>query len=172
MKTRLILGAVAALGVALFSACASPTVQGATGTIGSDDRPAVEYELSDSHEQAISDGIVTEKEYRAGYERYKACMDAAGYVVYEDDTDAWLIMYHVTDESVQSGVEGNCYNVEFAKLNEGWQIANEYQSQANLRLQECLEEVGITPRSGPGDVWKQVEDAGIDPEKCLSTPPQ
>lgn len=87
--------------------------------------PAPSAEPSASQREALSDGTVTEAEYREGFARYRQCMADGGYPLIGPDDTGTVIIYATTSEAVQSGVEARCYSAEFADLDAGWQSANE-----------------------------------------------
>lgn len=74
---------------------------------------------------AMADAIVTEAEYRAGFDRYAQCMTDAGYPVDVIDATAPIIRYVNSGAAVHSGVEGHCYALELALLDATWQAANQ-----------------------------------------------
>ncbi|WP_136709947.1 hypothetical protein [Agromyces sp. H66] len=80
---------------------------------------------SPAQQEALSDGTVTEREYREGFARYSECMNAAGHpLVSVDDTDT-IIDYSNPSDAVTSGEEGRCYASEFEQLDIAWQIQHE-----------------------------------------------
>jgi hypothetical protein len=87
--------------------------------------PAVPPAPSAEQSAALADGTVTEAEYRAGFERYARCMTDGGHPVDVIDTSQTVIRYVPSDPSVQSGVEGRCYALEFSLLDPAWQGANQ-----------------------------------------------
>lgn len=87
--------------------------------------PVVPPEPSAQQSAATADGSVTEAEYRAGFERYAACMADGGHPVDVIDVTTPVIRYVTSGASVQSGVEGRCYAAEFGLLDSAWQSANQ-----------------------------------------------
>ena len=87
--------------------------------------PAVPPAPSAEQSAAMADGIVTKAEYRAGFDRYAECMTAGGHPVDVIDTTQTVIRYVNSGASVESGVEGRCYALEFALLDPAWQGANQ-----------------------------------------------
>lgn len=87
--------------------------------------PAVPPAPSVEQGAAMADGTVTEAEYRAGFDRYAECMTAGGHPVDVIDTSRTVIRYVNSGASVQSGLEGRCYALEFASLDLAWQSANQ-----------------------------------------------
>lgn len=87
--------------------------------------PAVAPAPSAYQSAAMADGTVTDAEYRAGFERYTTCMADGGHPVDVIDSSRTIIHYVNSGASVQSGVEGRCYALEFALLDMAWQGANQ-----------------------------------------------
>lgn len=87
--------------------------------------PAIPGEPSSAQRDALADGVVTEAEYRAGFDRYRQCMADAGYPLGSVNESDTVISYENSAEAVQSGKEGHCYAAEFAELDMQWQVANQ-----------------------------------------------
>lgn len=71
-------------------------------------------------EDAISDGVVTEEEYRAGFARYVACMSDWGVTVdpgYEVDG----VIHATYTGSGTGGAQHECYGTEFSEIDMLWQ---------------------------------------------------
>lgn len=87
--------------------------------------PAPEPEPSAEQQAALTDGTVTDAEYRAGFDTYSACMSAAGYPLVGVNTDQAIIKYSNTAQAVDSGVEQQCYSRHFKLLDMNWQLQNQ-----------------------------------------------
>lgn len=85
---------------------------------------AVPPEPSSKQAAAMADGVVSEAEYRAQFDRYSACMTAAGYPLDGVDDSGTIITYLNSDTAVASGAEGQCYAQEFAQVDMTWQGAH------------------------------------------------
>lgn len=126
---------------------------------------------SEAQAAALADGVVTEAEYRDGFARYRECMQDAGHPLIVHDEAATVIEYSSPGAGVASGDEGRCYALEFDQLDVAWQLINEYDSPTQRTLRACLEEKGITPGGDVATVGRQLEEAGIDVQECLSAQP-
>lgn len=90
--------------------------------------PAPKAAPSAVQQEAIADGVVTEAEYHAGFDRYAKCMSDAGHpVVFIDETGP-IIEYSNPAEAVYSGHESRCYASEFERLDSTWQIQTREQT--------------------------------------------
>ena len=128
--------------------------------------PSIPPEPSAEQAAALSDGVVTEAEYRAGFDRYQQCMTNAGHPLQFVNDTGVIVEYSNSGAAVQSGVEGDCYALEFYQLDMNWQVANEYESNTNIALRACLEAAGLTPAGTASEVWEQIEENNIDPIEC------
>lgn len=81
-------------------------------------------EPSALQDASLADGVVTREEYRAGYERFAACMDEAGFPLAFVDTSETVIQYSTTQEAESDGASPRCYTREFEEVDISWQIAN------------------------------------------------
>ena len=72
---------------------------------------------------ALADGIVDEAEYRAGLDRYVACMAEAGFTIDVLDTNEPIARYVISDEAHQDGANERCYISEFRDVDMQWQIS-------------------------------------------------
>jgi hypothetical protein len=84
--------------------------------------PAPKSPPSAAQQEAITDGVATEAEYRAGFDRYSECMSDAGYPVVFIDQTGTIIQYSNRMEAVTSGHEARCYASEFEQLDTAWQL--------------------------------------------------
>lgn len=84
--------------------------------------PAPPPEPSAQQQAALSDGIVTQDEYRAAFARYSECMSSAGYPLVFVDESLTVIQYSNTADAVGSGVEEQCYHSEFKQVDTDWQL--------------------------------------------------
>lgn len=86
-------------------------------------RPTLESSAAQS--AALSDGIVDEAEYRAGLDRYIACMAEAGFTVDVLDTAGPVAQYVIGNDAVIDGADERCYVAEFRELDMQWQISQQ-----------------------------------------------
>ena len=70
---------------------------------------------------ALSDGVVTREEYLAGFQRFADCMADAGYPVEMIDTSGENVDYRLSNVSVGTGTDEDCYVPEFETLDIAWQ---------------------------------------------------
>lgn len=118
---------------------------------------------------ALSDGVVTDAEYRDGFVRYSTCMTDAGSPLERIDQSGTIITYSNTSDSVTSGAEGRCYAEEFALLDSGWQVQNEDTSETASVIGACLTARGITPEPTMTGKHRQLEAIPLTIEECLIT---
>jgi hypothetical protein len=86
--------------------------------------PPVLPEPSAAQSSALADGIVTEAEYRDGFDRYSRCMTDAGFPVQAIDDTPPVISYVNSGAAVDSGAEAQCYAAEFEQLDMQWRAGN------------------------------------------------
>ena len=124
-------------------------------------------ERSVEQESALVDGDVTVDEYRAGFRRFEACIEAEGYMLGNVEVGDVLIDYGVPDAAVQSGVDEKCYVKEYELVDTEWQLKNEDSSYTAEVVAQCLAEHGITPAETLAEKWDQLEAAGVEFEECM-----
>ncbi len=122
--------------------------------------------MSSEHSAAINDGDISADEYEAGFRRYRGCLAAAGYdlVINEEFNDT--ISYGVPAAAVESGVDQECYETEFSKIDEMWQLAREDTSYSAQVLRDCLVANGVTPEDTMEELVEQIRESGIALESC------
>lgn len=121
--------------------------------------------MSDAQAGALSDSTVTEEEYRAGFQRFSACLNSAG-VKLADVKDSGVVISYAYPTAAEE-VASECYQSEFGQLDSSWQLANEDQSATTQLLQDCLREQGIEPAQTAAEVSKQLAEANIDIASCV-----
>ncbi|MFC0678298.1 hypothetical protein ACFFGH_10645 [Lysobacter korlensis] len=85
--------------------------------------------MSDEQAAAMADGVVDVEEYKAGFERFSACLADAGYPLNpgvdkpsgEFVGDEQFIDYSIPNAAVESGVSMECYEREYLQLDITWQ---------------------------------------------------
>lgn len=75
-------------------------------------------EPSAQQSAALADGVVTDDEYRAGWDRYAACLLDAGFDIGRSPGNS----PGVPVEAADSGVDMTCYVSEFEQLDMAWQL--------------------------------------------------
>lgn len=129
---------------------------------------AADPEPSAATVAALSDGIVTETEYRDGFDRYSSCMTDAGHPVLGIDTSGTVIDYFNESSAVDSGVERRCYELEFSGLDSGWQLQNEDTSETANLVGECLSAHGVVPEPTLEARLQQLEAIPLTIEQCFA----
>lgn len=125
----------------------------------------LEPEPSAEQTAALADGVVSREEYVAGFDRYAACMAAAGFTV-GGNRESEIIAYSLSSEAVSSGADDQCYGFEFGQLDMEWQLAHPQTSpwqkaalgdgvvtreeylDAYDRFVACMERLGYTVHGG------------------------
>ena len=121
---------------------------------------------ADQGHPALSDGEVSYDEYQAEFRAYSSCLEDAGYKFIVHDEENQTIQFSVPGGAVESGVDANCYDEEFAEVDATWQIAHIDTSESARILRTCLEGLGITPGESYDEMTKQLSDSGNDPSAC------
>ncbi len=81
-------------------------------------------EQSAAQVEALADGVVTHDEFRAGFDRYAACLLAAGFEISATDVGQQMIGA-IPSGAVDSGADLTCYVAEFQEVDMEWQIAHQ-----------------------------------------------
>lgn len=149
----------------LFSTagCASVSASAGDTPVTREDLPAISASAEQLKE--LESGV-TAAEYEAAFGRFQSCMAKAGSPLIGIDSVGSLIDYRLPAAAFDSGDFDRCYLSEFQKVDERWQYLNKDVSPANLAYQACLESAGIAPKKASEEVWAQLLEAGLDPEKC------
>ena len=80
---------------------------------------------SEPQQVALQDGQITRAEYEAAFDRFAQCMADADYPVIGIDRSGTVIRYSTSAAATEAGAEAICYETEFARTDEAWQLANE-----------------------------------------------
>lgn len=84
------------------------------------------FTASEEVTAAMADGTVSGDEYEQAFQRYRECLEREGYaLLIEDDGSTPAIEYSVPTAAVDSGVDDECYYVEFYQVDTAWQIQSE-----------------------------------------------
>lgn len=116
--------------------------------------------------EAMADGVVTREEYVAGWDRYNACLNGAGYYIVGGDREAPFMTGGIPSAAVDDGTDRRCYEPEYMLIDMNWQLAREDESESTEYLRECLREFGIEPAYKTEAVVQQFADNGIDYADC------
>lgn len=71
----------------------------------------------------IEDRTATEEEYRAAFQRYRACLNAAGYDLTEVELTDRVYQFGVPTGAVDGGADTQCYRTEFQFVDVLWQTS-------------------------------------------------
>lgn len=92
---------------------------------------------------AMADGVVTQTEYIAAFNRFAGCSTAGGYPLAAITAAYVWYPYAVVDGAVSSGVDARCYASEFKQIDMAW------QQSVRSTLDACLIAHGVVnPDSG------------------------
>jgi len=163
LKRQLTVVVVALSAMLILAGCAVQTAAAGDTQISREDLPQIEASVQQVSE--LRNGV-TEDEYLAAFARFEACMDDAGYPLVGVERSDHLMDYSMLAEAYDSGDSDRCYHSEFQQVDERWQFLNRDDSVTNRVYQACLTAAGVAPKVTTGDVWAQVLEAGLDPEKC------
>lgn len=117
---------------------------------------------------ALSDGEVTQDEYTAGFERFRACLRAEGYELRDVELVGVVWQGGIPAEAVESGVEKTCYDRDFKFVDVVWQTSNQDESSLLDALRYCLQERGLGVPSTLVEAQRAVADAGLDEATCVA----
>ncbi|TFC88826.1 hypothetical protein E3T28_00390 [Cryobacterium sinapicolor] len=158
--------AAATAAVLLLTGCAALTASAGDAPVTRENLP--EIVASDQQLIELENGV-TQEEYRAAFDRFDACMTGAKQPLVGVEEGEYLITYSMLASAYDSGDYDRCYFTEFQRIDEKWQYLNKDNSTANRVYQACLTAMGIPPKESSEDVWAQLLEAGIDPEKCAQS---
>ncbi|MBD7949320.1 MULTISPECIES: hypothetical protein [Oerskovia] len=127
-----------------------------------------QVEMSAEQASALEDDEVDREEYEAGFRRYVACMNGAGFEVLGGDVSSAVISYSIAQAAIDEGVEAECYGSEFEHLDRKWQVANEDTSDTAMFFRDCLERNGIEPPDTLEEILVALEEAGIERPSCAT----
>lgn len=127
------------------------------------------YTQSAELEAALQNGDVGYDAYLAGFQRYSACLAAAGHTILMrgEESGQPLLQYSIPGSAVDSGADEECYHREFEPLDTAWQIANEDSSLWAETARECLRARGYEPAETLAEMNDQLAAAGIEHLECL-----
>lgn len=72
----------------------------------------------------LADGAASRDEYLAAFDRFSACMTAAGEPLMGVDVTDTPALYRVSNRSVELGIDNRCYWSEFRLVDTSWQGAH------------------------------------------------
>lgn len=131
--------AVTAVAIALLLAgCAS----GPPADIG---LTSEEWSVMSAEQQAaVEDGVVTEREYTAGYEAYVSCLGQAGFELEELGRPGGFYEFGIPEEAVDAGADETCYLLHYNEVDSVWQREHPRDDEdVKVILRQCLEAEGL-----------------------------
>ena len=114
----------------------------------------------------IADKRITSDEYHAAFERYRACLQRAGFEIVMGTQIDDTLDYSIPAEAVDSGVDEPCYSSEFVKVDSMWQLAHVDTSESSRMIRECVGARGLPTHASNADNEKELKDAGIPMIEC------
>ncbi len=126
-----------------------------------------EYSPSAAQAAAMADGLVDRAEYRAGFERFRACMAESGYTVDVLDDSGTIIDARCLSEATDDGTDARCYDTEFRDVDESWQVAHQDEQTDGALLDACLRENGLAVPETRHEKVTALSEAGVDMGSCL-----
>lgn len=110
---------------------------------------------------------VTIDEYKDGFSNFVLCMQERGHDI-PFEWDEYMYSVRIPEAAVTDGSFQDCYYSTFQAVDVAWQLANEYHSAAQVRIRECLTELGVAPLDTVEGVQQQIEESRLDVDRCLS----
>ncbi|QGH68223.1 hypothetical protein [Pseudactinotalea sp. HY158] len=166
------LAAVALLTAPTLSGCGNEADELEPGTVAvtnPDPRPMIrELEgvpMSPEQTSALADAVVTEEEYLAGFERFRACVRDGGFDLESVTRHGPLVWYEYTEEARPTADE--CYWREWQELDGSWQIGHPDATEEFEALNYCLELDGHHTGTTIEEVEKLFAESGLDRQTCI-----
>ncbi|MEE6288131.1 hypothetical protein V2J52_10760 [Georgenia sp. MJ173] len=116
--------------------------------------------------EALIDGEVTQEEYNAGFERYRACLSAEGYEIHSIELVGVVWHFGVPAEAVDAGVEEECNFREYWFVDSEWQIMNRDDMHRIYTVNYCLSERGLATATTVAEAEQLLSEAGLDFAAC------
>jgi hypothetical protein len=108
--------------------------------------------------------VVTQQVYDDAYAKFEACMNDRGATLAGERVVGGVHEFSFLAEA--EPVYDKCY-VDFAPIDFRWQISTSYDSETFIRYRGCLRDIGIQPGKDADTVLAQVEQSGLDVQKCF-----
>lgn len=108
--------------------------------------------------------VVTQQVYDDAYANFEACMNKGGAQLSAKRDVGGVHQFSYLAEA--KPVYDKCY-VDFAPVDFQWQLSKSYDSETFVKYRECLTAAGIEPGKDADAVLAQVEDSGLDVQKCF-----
>ena len=151
---------------ALTSAVAAATISGCSGAAETPSHSASEAAISQQQTDALKDGDVSWDEYQTAFKAYQACLREAGFTLSDPRVVDDLMDFGIPGVAVDSGADDKCYQFNWSRVDDAWQIAHEDTSPSAKLVSACLQAKGITPRTKYRDNVELLKQSGIDVSEC------
>ncbi|ROS52689.1 hypothetical protein [Frigoribacterium sp. PhB24] len=152
--------------LAIAVAVAAVTLSGCSGAAETPSDSPGEAAVSQQQVDALRDGDVTWDEYQTGFAAYQACLSKEGYELVDPHIADDLMDFAVPGAAVESGADDTCYQYNWSKIDDVWQVAHQDTSASARLVAACLEANGITPRQKYTDNVELLNENGIDVSGC------
>ena len=120
--------------------------------------------MSPDQESALADGVVTEDEYLAGFERFRARMRDGGFGV---ERHGPIMIYGYSEESRLAGFADECYWREWQELDASWQIGHPDATEDFEAYNYCLQLAGHSTGTTMDEVERLFAEAGLERRACF-----
>ncbi|MCS5718466.1 hypothetical protein N1027_09980 [Herbiconiux sp. CPCC 205763] len=94
-------------------------------------------------------------------------MSDNGYTVEVLDANSTIIDYRQLAQATDDGTADRCYQIEFADVNESWQIAHQDERADAAPLDACLRDNGLAVPKTRKEKVDALVLAGVDLGSCL-----
>lgn len=172
--SRLPRGSVALLLALALTGCAGEGEALTPGTVAvteSDPQPMFPelsgISMSPEQQDALADGVVTEDEYLAGFERFRACMRDGGFDLERVRPQGPIMTYRYSEESRLAGFADECYWREWQELDASWQIGHPDATEDFEAYNYCLQLAGHRTGTTMEEVEQLFADAGLERRACF-----
>jgi hypothetical protein len=125
-----------------------------------------EYSLD--QKSALSDGRVTRREYKTGFERFVGCVASMGFDIIRSGEVYGVIQYSIPVEALDNGADRKCYRKEFFALDETWQLFHEDFGYSAQILNKCLRAHRLPVPESSEEKLRTLEKSGVKVATCKS----
>lgn len=122
--------------------------------------------ISTQQEAALSSDVISQADYQAGFEAYRACMADKGYELIDAGLDGILYDYSIPAAAMDSGISDECYEFNWQQVDARWQDQNIDDSETAKIVSACLEKNGVEPAASYEENVALLTQYGIDPGTC------
>lgn len=121
--------------------------------------------MSAEQQAALADGIVTEEEYLAGFDRYRACVRDRGFDLELVERRGPFMSYAHSEEARPDADE--CFWREYQELDTSWQLGHQEDTEQFAAVNYCLEVEGHATGSTMAEAENLLAEAGITFPDCI-----